>query len=166
MLISVMIMCVFVIGAGVLLFTTPVPEVEPPPQAQTPLRPGTPDDTDIVSLPGNNPVSPSPDPEPPEDPLPEPDPEPVVRHVIITYNGRENKDFTARVGERVDLKVTLVPDGIEEEVIWESSNESIFQVVALNTAGTSARVTAVGRGTATVTASVGEVVAETIVRVR
>jgi len=165
MLFAVIIMFVFVVGAGVLLFTTPVPEAEPPSQIQTPLRPGTPDDTDIVSLPGNNPVSPSPEPDPPPE-TPEPDPEPEIRHVIITYNGRENKDFTARVGERVDLKVTLVPDGIEAEVIWESSNESIFQVVALNTAGTSARVTGVGRGTAAVTASVGEVVAETIVRIR
>jgi len=165
MLVSVAIMSVFVIAAGVLLVTTPVPDAEPPPQIYTPPTPIVPDDRETVSLPGNHPVTPTPNPDPePEEPTPEP--APTVRNVIITYNGRENRDFTASVGERVDLRVTVVPDGIEEEVIWTSSNESIFQVVPTNTQGTAARVTGLGRGTATLTASVGGFDAECIVRVR
>ena len=165
MLISVMVMSVFVIGAGVLLFTTDVPAVEPPPQIFTPPSPSLPDEFDNIRLPGTHPVTPSPEPTPePDEPTPEP--APTVRNVIITYNGRENRDFTASVGERVDLRVTVVPDDIEEEVIWTSSNESIFQVVPTNTQGTAARVTGLGRGTATLTASVGGFDAECIVRVR
>ena len=165
MLISVMVMSVFVIAAGVLLFTTEVPDAEPPPVLEAPPRPSIPDDLSSSSFPGNHPETPSPEPTPePEDP--EPEPPPTVRNVIITYNGRENTDFTASVGERVNLRVTIVPEGIEEEVIWASSNESFFQVVPTDTQGTSARVTAVGRGTATLTATVGDFEARCTVRVR
>jgi len=165
MLISVMIMFVFVVGAGVLLFTTPAPALATPPQENTPHISNLPNDLTVNSLEGTNPVKPSPEPviEPEE---PEQEPVPTVRNLIITYNGRENKDFTARINEKVDLKVTVVPEGVGEVVIWESSNESVFQVVSLDTDGTSARVTGLGRGTATLTASAGEIVAECIVRVR
>jgi len=165
MLISVLIMSVFVIGAGVLLYTTPVPEVETPEPPPVNQRPGLPSEISNVELPGTNPITPEPPP-PPVEEEPEPEPPPQVRSVIITYNGRENRDFTARVGERVDLRVRVIPEGIEEVVEWTSSNENVFQVVALDTEGSSARVTGVGNGNATVTASVGGVSAETIVRIR
>jgi len=165
MLISIAVMFVFVLAAGTLLFTTPIPEVESPPQANTPQSPYFPNDLGTSSLEGNHPETPPPEPAPtPEEPSPEPTP--VVLNLIITYNGRENRDFTANVSERVDLKVIVVPEGFEEEVIWVSSNESIFQVVATNTAGTAARVTGLGKGTATLTASVGGIEAECIVRIR
>ena len=165
MLLSVLIMGVLVIAAGALLFTTPIPAAAPPPQVHTPQTPNLPSDLDTNTLPGTHPETPPPEPTPPPE-EPSPEPVPVVLNLIITYNGRENKDFTANVGERVDLKVIVVPDGIDEEVVWVSSNEAVFQVVALNTEGTAARVTGLGKGTATLTASAGDVEAECIVRIR
>ena len=169
MMISVLVMCVLVIGAGVLLYTTPEPEAPAPDNSiddsRNVSRPNILDDFGTDSLEGTNPVTPPPDPEPAEE-EPEPEPVPVVRNLVITYNGKEKTDFTARITEKVDLKVIIVPEGVEESVEWTSSNESVFQVVALNTEGTAARVTGIGKGTATLTASAGEVKAETIVRVR
>ena len=166
MLISVIIMGLLVVTSAVLLFTTPIPDAEglSPPSPSPTLN--MPDESDNVSVPGSNPLTPPPS--PPDEEIEEPTPPPVieVQTVTITYNGRATTDFTEFVGQSVTLGVRVEPIGVQEEVQWLSSNRSVFEVVALNPEGTQARVTPIGVGTATLTASVGGVEAESIVRIR
>jgi len=158
-------MSVLVVAAGVLLFTTPVDADEyPDDSASDSSSLNLPSDDGNTSLDGVNPIQPSPEPTP--EPTPEPSPQPAVESVTITYANRPTNDFSASPGERVDLRVRIEPVGIDEEIHWMSSDQSIFEVVATNAEGTSARVTGIGRGRATLSVSVGGVEAECIVRVR
>jgi len=171
MLIGILILAVLVVAAGVLLFTTPKPAqpavTEPDVDLEEPSStPGLPGDDANVGFPGIG-ASPSKEPDDEkEDDTTTPAPVPTVQSVTITYDGRTKTDFTAGVGERVPLRARIEPVGIEEEIIWESSNPDVFQVVAANTEGTAVTVTGVGRGTATLTVTVGDQKAECIVRVR
>ena len=161
MLISVLILAVLVVAAGVLWFTTEVPDDErlgaDPPELSIP------DDLGTDSVEGTQDV---PEPPPPPPPPPEPEEPPLeVRSINITYDGRNREEFTAKVNERVPLRVRIEPPGIEEQVIWESSNKDVFDVVPEDTMGNSATVTGIGTGNATLTVYVGDKEAKCIVRV-
>jgi uncharacterized protein YjdB len=86
--------------------------------------------------------------------------------VTITFNNREATDFSMDRGDRIALRVRVEPVGIDEEIIWMSSDRSIFEVVPSNAEGTAATVTGIGAGRATLTVTVGGVEAECTVRVR
>ena len=167
MIIGVLIMAVLVVAAGVLLFTAPKP-VDPDPG---PSMSSSPDpspsniDEDIEVIEGSNTTSPSPSPTEPESPSPTPPPR--VESVVITYSNFPKDDFTATIGETVPLRVKIEPVGIElkEKIIWESSDTSVFDVVADNVAGTAATVKGLGKGTAVLTVYVDSEKAECIVRV-
>jgi len=90
---------------------------------------------------------------------------PGLHSLAITYSGRQVQDFTLAVGDEVSLGISIPPVVSGYEVEWHSSDHSIFGVVLTNTTGTEAMVTAIGRGTATLTASVGGFHVECIVRV-
>ena len=150
MLISVLIMAVFTVAAGILLFTTPVDA-----DAQTPVDdPGisSPED-DIIQEPG---ILPEPSPE-----IEEPEPEepvapPVIESIIITYGGNRREDFAVKIGEMVPLRVKVEPPGIDFRAEWSSSDEEIFQVVAVDIRHEGAEVTGIGVGTAFLTVKVGD----------
>jgi len=162
-------MGVLVVGAGVLLLTSPIDaDAAPPATVETPpTTPSSPED-DIESRPG---LAPRPQPRPPEDEDEDQDelPAPVleVRSVTITHNNSiiRNNDFTQPLGQPITLGVRIEPPGIEEDIIWTSSDESVFSVVALNPEGTQARVTGIARGHGTLTVSVGGVEATCTVRI-
>ena len=106
--------------------------------------------------------------------VPEPEStEPPVTEALslaITYAGMVVTDFTETVGSRVPLRVRIEPAGAEfdEEIIWTSSDTSVFDVVKSDLYWTDAVVTIVGAGaanSATLTVSIGDVTAECIVRV-
>jgi DNA-directed RNA polymerase subunit RPC12/RpoP len=166
MLISVLIMGVLVVASGILLFTTPGEADEG--LGSTVAEPSTssvlPDDTDVISQGGRNEFEPTPTPT--AEPTPEPSPPPEVRSVKIYFANRETTDFSMNRGDRVALRVRIEPVGLDEEVIWTSSNPNIFDVVADSVEGTAATVTAIGSGNATLRVSVGGREAECIVRVR
>ena len=129
-----------------------------------------PDEGDVSSVTGTSTVSPDPTTGGPDDEDPgeaaSASPEMIeVTSLAITYANKPNNDFTANVGEKVPLRARMEPVGIEEPVIWTSSNTSVFQVVTDNLEGTSALVTAIGKGTATLTISVGGKEATCTVRV-
>jgi len=124
MLISVLIMAVFTVGAGVLLFTTPVDADAPDPDNG--INISSPED-DINSLPVN------------VDPTPEPTPEPTpiiqlsVTSLTITYEGRNvQPEFSVKREEKVGLRVQVEPPDVIEandlKIVWESSNEDQFTV--------------------------------------
>jgi len=96
----------------------------------------------------------------------EPPPASEVQSVVITYEGITVTDVTASVDDSFKLRVRVEPVGGQEEIIWVSSNRNVFEVVITNTAGTEATITGKGRGTATLTVSVGGVEAECTIRIR
>jgi len=165
MLIGILILSVLVVAAGVLLFTTNVPEDEDPgPAASSPTGSIAGED-ETTSVTGTNPVIPDDD-KPPETEEPSETPTPTVRSVMITYGGKEKNDFTAKIGESVALRVRIEPVGIEEKIMWESSDRNVFEVVSTDEMGLSAKVTGIGKGNATLTVTVGGVEDDCIVRVR
>ena len=172
MIIGVLILAVLVVAAAVLLFTTQKPEISPEPSRdiESPPTVEMPNEEDNVSMPGAKPpVSPSPS---PVETSPEEEtttPPPQVESIIITFAGYENNDFTEPAGGKVPLKAKVEPVGIEfdEEIVWKSSDTTVFEVVKDNPEGTSAMVTMIGSGTAksaTLTVSIGGVEATCIVR--
>jgi hypothetical protein len=169
MWIGIMIMSVLVVAAAILLFTTPPDEDNSPAaSAQSPSPPTMtmPDDTGNNTVEGNN-VPPSDT--PPDEPDTPPTPvAPEVRAVYIVYgsNNRVMEDFTVRVNEKVPLRVRIEPLGAMDEIIWSTSNRGVFDIVPENTEGLAATVHGLGRGTATLTVSVGGVEATCIVRGR
>jgi len=168
MLIGVLIMAALVIAVGVLLFTAPRTSEADAAESESvnsPLGSLNEIEGDNVTVQGSNPVSPTPTPSPTPEEIPELT-KPAVRSVMITHNNKEKNDFTSKVGDTVKLAVRIEPVNIEEEIIWTSSNRSVFEVVATNTTGTEAKVTAVGKGTAIVTVTVGGVEDDCIVRVK
>jgi len=129
MLISVLIMAVFTVGAAILLFSTPSADAGPvePPSI------GSPED-DIHSLP------PAPDPTP----TPTVEPPPVltidISSINVTYGGRSwnNESFTitsARPSE--DFNFTLEPIGFDRaddfKIELISTNTDVFEVTEVIT---------------------------------
>jgi hypothetical protein len=93
-----------------------------------------------------------------------------VQSVYIVYGerGRTMTDVSVVVGERVPLRVRIEPigAGIEEGIVWTSSNRNVFDVVPTCPEGRNAAITGIGHGTATLTVSVNGVEAECTIRVR
>ena len=172
MLIGILILAVLVVAAGVLLLTSDKPS---PPDVG--LNEGShspnvsmPDDLDTTKVNSDDTVPPPSTATSDGDDGDEPSASPETMEIVsltITYSGRPipNNDFTAKIGEKVPLRARIEPVGIDEPVIWTSSNTGVFQVVADNVEGTSAMVTGIGVGTATLTISVGGKESTCIVRV-
>ena len=159
MLISVLILAVFTVAAGVLLFTTPVDadarDIPDDPAISTP-------DDDIDSVQG---IHPEPSPEPVVTPEPEPIAPLEITSVTITYSGNPRDNFTAKIGEMVPLRVRVEPPGVDFRAEWSSSNEDVFQVVAVDVRHEGAEVTGIGEGTGTLTVTVGDIEVTCIVYV-
>jgi len=167
MLISVIIMAVFTVAAGVLLFTTDVDAVDPA-TIESPDLDSIEDG--IISLPPVEVPSPSPQPEP------SPVAPPAVLSVEIWVAPRSHRteDFTLdRVGQSIDLTAIVDPVSLQEsvDIDWlyvavredEDENDPVFEfapvpggikVLALRSGGAKLRVTA------------GDKTAETWVRVK
>jgi len=115
MLISILIMAVFTVAAGILLFTTPVDaDAQNPandPSINSPLD-------DVHQEPSlTESPTPAPTPEPPDEPL-----APLeVTSIVITYGGNpiRDNDFTQPKGDPIELGVRVEPVGIDETVEWE-----------------------------------------------
>ena len=169
-LIAVLIMSVFVVATGVLLFTTEVPE--PPPPVLEDVEEEDPDESELdgyVSLPAAEPVIP--EPEEDEEEQEEPEIPLEARTISVRYGnnplilGSEGREFSFNVGDSLTLTVRIEPLGVEDEIIWESSNDGIFSVTPNNPEKTEAIVRAIGRGTARMSVSVGDLTETVIVRV-
>jgi len=160
MLISVLILAVFTVAAGILLFSTPADADAADNDNDAAIT--SPDD-DIDSVLGLHP-------EPTPTPAPTPEPTPIapleVTSVIITYDGNPRTEFTAKIGEVVPLRVRFEPpilDGLD--IDWSSSNEDVFQVVPVEIDRVGVNVTGIGEGTATLTVMVGDKEATCTVRI-
>ena len=167
MLIGILILAVLVVAAGVLLFTAPKDDgyVETPRASNTDesTPPSPVGEGGIISVPGN-PVQTDETPDVDGEEPTETPPVYSVESVRITYSNITKTDFTAKIGEKVPLRASIEPIGIEEDIVWTSSNPDVFDVVP-NTTGTNATVIGIGRGTATLTVICGDKEATCIVRV-
>lgn len=81
------------------------------------------------------------------DPSEERPDEPGDEKVPVEDMGFDKTEITLKVGESEKLHVTIIPEDADQEVIWSTSDES---VVVVDDDG---NVTAVGEGTATITAT-------------
>jgi len=160
MLISVLILAVFTVAAGILLFTTPDEAEAQSPEEDTSIS-STPEE-DIVEVPGVYPEeTATPPPEIPETP------EIVleVSSLTITYGNAPlqfKNEFSIKVGERIELGARIEPPGVEATPEWSSSDEEIFAAVPV-VGGVA--VTGIKAGNATLTLTVGNKTEECTVRV-
>lgn len=96
-------------------------------------------------------------------------PKPMVNDIMITYNNRragvynstdQIYEITMKAGESLNLGAAVTPQGIEAELVWESTDEGVVAVLQTG------RVTAVGKGTCRVRVSADGVADELMIRVR
>ena len=176
-LIAVLIMSVFVVATGVLLFTT---DVEETPNVGNEILGAYEEDDDdngldgFVTLESPDPVLPTEEYDEYEDY--EEDLEPlVVRSVRVLLNGNPFRfrdpstgfdEFSFRVGESLVLSARIEPIGVEEQIIWATSDMGVFDVTPTAPNSNEATVRAVGRGNARLTVTVGDIVETVIVRVQ
>ncbi len=85
------------------------------------------------------------------EPTPIPTDAPLVNSVAITYNTYDEPEFTASLGETVQLDCAFYPINNELTVSWSSSNESVATV------DQTGLVTIVGSGQCEIYAEVGGV---------
>ena len=88
--------------------------------------------------------------------------------MTITYANRpiKDNDLTEYVGNKLQLGARVEPPGVDEVVVWDSSDTGVFEIVATKTDGTAATLTPIARGTATLTVTVGGVESSCIIRIR
>jgi len=153
MLISVLIMSVFAIGAGVLLFSTPV-EADSSIPEPTPALTNPEDDINYQESLSNPPPTATPE--------PEPDIPTEVTAIGITYSGRVIPDFSLYPGEEIELGLKVEPESVVENnnmrIAWASSNEEQFGVVPILHDGNNWKAIAKGiasSGSAKLTVTVG-----------
>jgi len=160
MLISVLIMAVLAVGAGVLMLSTG-PDV-PPPDDGASLIGANPED-DINS---EHSLTPEPTPTPPPEEPEEPALPMEVTSVKIVYDGRTLTDFTQPRGVPIELRASIEPPGIDVEIVWESENPDVFEAVPVDVGGVGVKVTGIANGDAKLILRVGNQQAECWVRIR
>jgi len=158
MLVSVLIMSIFTIAAGILLFTTPVEAdaggigADNPPQISNPE-----DDINNAESLATPPPTPEPTPEPPA-------PTKLTAIEIRNEWGRATADISLSPGEMVSLQVFVEPESVVENsdmrITWESSDTDIFVVAPeiYKDRNWKATISGISRtaGTAELTVTVGD----------
>lgn len=162
LVIGVLLLVLLIAATMVLIFTNipEDPEVSNPTDS-APVTTGVdapPTDSEDVTVIETSPSA-EPSPSPSESPTVE------IAEVIITYLGKpvpENDLTLGKIGESLQMGFTTVPevDTEDKTATWESSNKSVFEVLS------NGKITAIGKGSATLKVTVDGVVGECIVRVR
>ena len=149
MIISVLIMAVFAVAAGILLFSTPVDAPDIPEESPSINDP----DDGVVSLPGLIEPTPTPTAEPP------PAIQVEIASIHVTFGGRpwNNESFTLSAADsRAEFNFTIEPPGFDRaddfNIELISTNEEVFEVTEVITGQTGLygfRATRVGSGVGT-----------------
>ena len=146
MLISILIMAVFTVAAGIMLFSTPAPDSG----REVPDTPSLTIDPDDI----NNEPSLAVETPPPETPEPTPPPPVDVTYVEILYGDRRLRDdFSMKVGETLDFKPRIEPIGIDEKPEWIVGNEDLIELT--NVVG-GVRILGKEKGVTTITLRAGD----------
>ena len=97
---------------------------------------------------------------PPEAASPVPSSAPVVSDILsITYNGKRMEDVTMTVGDAVTFTYSTTSLSTDDVPIWSTDDSSVAAV-------SGGVVTAMGKGTTTLTLKLGDSTAKCIIRVR
>jgi len=159
MLISILILSVFTVAAGVMLFTTPVDANAGPPEDDPSII--NPEDG-INTLPGIDPL---------ETPFQTPEvvdtPPPLVIETVQIHKtlgqGRATDlSFWLSRDDNYDLTALIEPPGVDLPLSWSSSNEEVFTV---DEVVGGVRLTFVGAGTASLILTAGDKEDKCIIRV-
>jgi len=159
MLISILILSVFTVAAGVMLFTTPSDSSGIPTPDSSLSNP----EDDIDYFPGIDVTdTPTPTPEVVETPPPL-----VLERVQIhkTFGQGRAQDLSFWISKgdsSYDLTAFLDPPGIDLPITWSSNDEDVFLV---ETVVGGVRLHFVGAGTARLILTVGDMTDECIIRV-
>ena len=158
MLISVIIMSVFTIAAGILLISTPVEAdagvPETPPVVNNPEDDINKQDSLATETP----------PPAEETPTPTPVPDKINNIEIETQYGSKTRDITLSGRERVELKAIIDPESVVTDnmwpIRWETSNQDVFEVTEIPENGLFWKAAVLGRATqnsvANLTVTVGD----------
>ncbi|MDR2600147.1 MAG: hypothetical protein LBC73_07710 [Oscillospiraceae bacterium] len=145
MLISIMILGVFTLAAGILLFTTPVDAAPPTDDPALSM----PDLDEITSLTPFETPTPTPPPETP------PPPQVQSLQIWVPNSHRIGDDFALTTTyPTTDLTVRIEPPGLDVEPVWELSND---ETVEMTQVVGGYRFTRISNGSVTLTVSVGDV---------
>ena len=155
------LLLVLLIAATMVLILTSLPkngEVSSPTDSANPsdIGPSIPGEEQVTHIEDTS------EPSAPETPTPSESATIEIAEVIVTYTGKpiENKDFTMKLGETLPLGFKTIPETTDKTATWESSDEDVFMVTS------DGKVTAVGKGSATLTVTVDGVPDKCVVRVR
>jgi len=161
MLISVLIMAVFTVGAAVLLFSAPG-EGGGSASAGGGTVTQTPED-DVETVPTLT-VEPSPSPTPSPE-LEEPT-APSIESVEIQFDGRRMRDDVSQpLGRDLPINIRVEPIDSERgiDISWNSTNTDIFEVVEVpGTNRLGAKIVPIAVGSATLTVTVGDVTSQSV----
>jgi len=160
MLISILILAVFTVAAGIMLFTTPTDATAPPTEDPSINNP----EDGIDRFPGIPPEE-SPTPSPTIAVTPPPAVVEVVQiHRTARAGGGRPVDVSFNLSRDTNWDVTSLvePPGVDVTLSWSSSNEEVFTVEEV-VGG--ARLTFVGEGTAHLILTAGEKEDTCIIRV-
>ena len=154
-----------------------VKQLEDPMSESIPIDPIDAESTggdSIFSLDGASIVQPPEDiAEPPEEPEEDDPPLTVEVQSVTVRQGRNNlpghptaPEFSLKLSDTsITLNVSIEPAGVDEIPRWDTSDINVFEVTPTTPEADEAIVRAVGKGTATLTVTVGDVKQEVVVRI-
>jgi len=150
MLICVLIIGVFAVAAGILLFSTPndANAGNSEPAVSDPIDDEPEEPSLIVDTP------------PPQE---TPEPTPVVQQEVLSvqiqYEGRPlrwENEFSLQKGKTLDITAKVEPVTLEADVTWEGTNDEIFEFSNVPGVANAVRVLGIEAGTARIIARAGD----------
>jgi len=151
MLICVLIIGVFAVASGILLFSTPN-EANAGSSDNPAIHDPIDDEPDEPSLVVDTP--------PPQE---TPEPTPVVQQEVLSvqiqYEGRPlrwENEFSLQKGRTLDITAKVEPVTLEADVTWEGTNEEVFEFTNVPGVANAVRVHGIEVGTARIIARAGD----------
>ena len=84
-------------------------------------------------------------------------PPPAAESVLLTHNGTPVDNVELLVGEDLNLRIIIEPDGVEDEIIITATRQGIVEIKTNTTDGTEITVSGKAEGATTVSIVVGNV---------
>jgi len=90
---------------------------------------------------------------------------PEAESIAITSNGLPFTQAELLTGESIDLRITVEPEGVADEIILSSTAAGIIEITPNTDDKTDIKITGVGKGTTTLQVSVGRILVECVFEV-
>ncbi|MCL2425383.1 MAG: hypothetical protein FWD05_03490 [Oscillospiraceae bacterium] len=81
-----------------------------------------------------------------------------IASIVLFYSGRAQTEFHTRVSETITLRAQLLPDGLDYDISWESSDPDVLEINQIGQAGLEATITGVFPGVADIIVTAGDFV--------